>query len=333
MDADDLAFGTSRWSSKLIHGGLRYLASARFGVAHESAVERGVLMERTAPHLVAAQPFALLLTPLVARGQAAVAWTGLRAGDALRLGARTARATLPAPRRLTAVETRRLARRCAPTGCAAACCPGTAGFTDDARLVTALARTAACDRSLASSSGVRDRAGLRPPGRSPPGGQLEARRRARGRAARLLVTSSLTTRRAVSRGSSRALSTPGLPGAGRANAWTEVAGGGDHPRSRRESPPPSDSTEESTASGSARRSHYRGGRTVRSRRADLGQAGGLRHSHDYRHRRRGPSRSPLAVNFRRVGTVSLPRGSGVIPGRGGLPPPESLGHVHTPATI
>ncbi|MYW48149.1 FAD-dependent oxidoreductase, partial [Streptomyces sp. SID161] len=51
VDAHDLAFGTSRWSSKLIHGGLRYLASAQFDVAHESAVERGVLMTRTAPHL------------------------------------------------------------------------------------------------------------------------------------------------------------------------------------------------------------------------------------------------------------------------------------------
>lgn len=41
VDAHDLAFGTSRWSSKLIHGGLRYLASGQLDVAHESAVERG----------------------------------------------------------------------------------------------------------------------------------------------------------------------------------------------------------------------------------------------------------------------------------------------------
>src|SRR4051812_36993524 len=47
-----LAFGTSRWSSKLVHGGLRYLASGAVGIAHESAVERGILMTRTAPHLV-----------------------------------------------------------------------------------------------------------------------------------------------------------------------------------------------------------------------------------------------------------------------------------------
>ncbi|MGM9386099.1 FAD-dependent oxidoreductase, partial [Streptomyces antibioticus] len=95
VDAHDLAFGTSRWSSKLIHGGLRYLASAQLDVAHESARERGVLMERTAPHLVRAQPFVLPLTPLVSRPQAALAWAGFRAGDTLRLAARTARATLP----------------------------------------------------------------------------------------------------------------------------------------------------------------------------------------------------------------------------------------------
>ena len=40
----DLAFGTSRWSSKLIHGGLRYLASGQLDVAHEIAV--GDLVDR-----------------------------------------------------------------------------------------------------------------------------------------------------------------------------------------------------------------------------------------------------------------------------------------------
>ncbi|WP_395570656.1 glycerol-3-phosphate dehydrogenase/oxidase [Streptomyces sp. BK79] len=143
VDAHDLAFGTSRWSSKLIHGGLRYLAAAQFDVAHESAVERGVLMERTAPHLVRAQPFVLPLTPMVSRGQAALAWAGFRAGDALRLAARTARATLPAPRRLSPVETRHLA----PALCSERLRGGLLSWdgrlTDDARLVTALARTAA----------------------------------------------------------------------------------------------------------------------------------------------------------------------------------------------
>ncbi|WP_225637525.1 glycerol-3-phosphate dehydrogenase/oxidase [Streptomyces solaniscabiei] len=143
VDAHDLAFGTSRWSSKLIHGGLRYLASAQLDVAHESAVERGVLMERTAPHLVRAQPFVLPLTPLVSRAQATLAWAGFRAGDTLRLAARTARATLPAPRRLSAVETRHLAPALRSAGLRGGLLSWDGRLTDDARLVTALARTAA----------------------------------------------------------------------------------------------------------------------------------------------------------------------------------------------
>ena len=61
VDAHDLAFGTSRWSSKLVHGGLRYLAHGQVAVAHESAVERRILMEATAPHLTHALP---MLVPL-----------------------------------------------------------------------------------------------------------------------------------------------------------------------------------------------------------------------------------------------------------------------------
>ncbi|MBT2365981.1 glycerol-3-phosphate dehydrogenase/oxidase [Streptomyces sp. ISL-10] len=143
VDAHDLAFGTSRWSSKLIHGGLRYLATGQLDVAHESAVERGVLMERTAPHLVRAQPFVLPLTPLVSRGQAALARAGFRAGDLLRASARTSRATLPAPRALSAVETRHLAPALRATGLRGGLLSWDGQLTDDARLVTAIARTAA----------------------------------------------------------------------------------------------------------------------------------------------------------------------------------------------
>src|SRR5256714_9878031 len=62
LEARDLAFGTSRWSSKLVHGGLRYLARGQVGIAHESAVERGILMTRTAPHLIRALPILVPLT-------------------------------------------------------------------------------------------------------------------------------------------------------------------------------------------------------------------------------------------------------------------------------
>ncbi|KAB2345286.1 glycerol-3-phosphate dehydrogenase/oxidase [Actinomadura rudentiformis] len=143
IDAHDLAFGTSRWSSKLIHGGLRYLASGQIDVAHESAVERGALMEHTAPHLVRALPFVLPLTPMVSRSQAAVTRAGLQAGDLLRLAARTSRRTLPAPRRLSTVETLRLAPALRPYGLRGGLLSWDGQLADDARLVTALARTAA----------------------------------------------------------------------------------------------------------------------------------------------------------------------------------------------
>ncbi|MGC4956362.1 glycerol-3-phosphate dehydrogenase/oxidase [Actinomadura citrea] len=143
VDAHDLAFGTSRWSSKLIHGGLRYLASGQVDVAHESAVERGALMLRTAPHLVRALPFVLPLTPLVSRSQALLAGGGMRAGDLLRLAARTPRSVLPGPRRLSAVETLRLAPALRPHGLRGGLLSWDGQLADDARLVTALARTAA----------------------------------------------------------------------------------------------------------------------------------------------------------------------------------------------
>jgi glycerol-3-phosphate dehydrogenase len=143
IDAHDLAFGTSRWSSKLIHGGLRYLTSGQVGVAYQSAAERGVLMTRTAPHLVRALPFVLPLTPSVAPAQAALLAAGLRAGDLLRLSAGTPRAVLPGPRRLSAIETSRLAPALRSYGLRGGLLSWDGQATDDARLVIALARTAA----------------------------------------------------------------------------------------------------------------------------------------------------------------------------------------------
>ncbi|WP_395104857.1 glycerol-3-phosphate dehydrogenase/oxidase [Actinomadura sp. SCN-SB] len=143
VDAHDLAFGTSRWSSKLIHGGLRYLASGQVDVAYESAVERGILMERTAPHLVRALPFVLPLTSLVSRRDAAITRGGLAAGDVLRRAAGTRRGTLPRPRRLSTVETLRLAPVLRPYGLRGGLLSWDGQLADDARLVTAIARTAA----------------------------------------------------------------------------------------------------------------------------------------------------------------------------------------------
>src|SRR5918999_5116231 len=57
LEQRDLAHGTSRWSSKLVHGGLRYLQSYDFALAWESATERARPMGVTAPHLVRPLPF------------------------------------------------------------------------------------------------------------------------------------------------------------------------------------------------------------------------------------------------------------------------------------
>ncbi len=143
VDAHDLAFGTSRWSSKLVHGGLRYLARGQVGVAHESAVERGVLMETTAPHLTRPLPMLLPLTPGVTGRQATLARAGFLAGDLLRRGARTHRETLPRPRRVSATEALALAPGLRRGGLRGGLLSWDGQLEDDARLVTTIARTAA----------------------------------------------------------------------------------------------------------------------------------------------------------------------------------------------
>ena len=132
VEQADLANGTSRWSSKLIHGGLRYLAKGDVGLALESARERHLLMTRLAPHLVRPLPMLLPANRFVQ--------IGCTAGDALRRWVGTSGELLPRARRINAAETARLA-------------PGLTSrpsvlhwdgqVVDDARLVVAVARTAA----------------------------------------------------------------------------------------------------------------------------------------------------------------------------------------------
>ena len=52
----DFAFGTSSRSSRLLHGGLRYLAQGRIGLVHEASVEKKVI-HQIAPHLAEPLPF------------------------------------------------------------------------------------------------------------------------------------------------------------------------------------------------------------------------------------------------------------------------------------
>ena len=57
VEARDWASGTSSRSSKLIHGGLRYLEMLDFGLVREALAERGLMLDRIAPHLVRPVPF------------------------------------------------------------------------------------------------------------------------------------------------------------------------------------------------------------------------------------------------------------------------------------
>ncbi len=143
VDAHDLAFGTSRWSSKLVHGGLRYLAQGQLAIARESAVERGILMEVTAPHLVHPLPMLTPVNDAMPRRRTAATWGGLQAGDVLRRSAHTTTRTLPRPRRLNATETLGLAPALRADTLRGGLLAWDGQLEDDARLVVTVARTAA----------------------------------------------------------------------------------------------------------------------------------------------------------------------------------------------
>ncbi|GAA1863281.1 glycerol-3-phosphate dehydrogenase/oxidase [Pseudonocardia ailaonensis] len=77
VEARDFAAGTSSRSSKLIHGGLRYLEMLDFRLVAEALQERGLLIQKIAPHLVHPVPF---VYPLKHRG-----WERLYAGSGVAL--------------------------------------------------------------------------------------------------------------------------------------------------------------------------------------------------------------------------------------------------------
>lgn len=90
VEMNDLASGTSSASSKMIHGGLRYLEQYAFRLVREALSEREVLL-RMAPHLI--RPTRLLLPPLPGRRNALMLRIGLLLYDWL-----GARKLLPASR-------------------------------------------------------------------------------------------------------------------------------------------------------------------------------------------------------------------------------------------
>jgi glycerol-3-phosphate dehydrogenase len=139
LEQRDLASGTSSRSSKLIHGGLRYLEMLDLGLVREALQERGLLLTRLAPHLVRPVPFLFPLTHRV--------WERPYVGSGLLLYDAMARfgptdAGLPRHRHLSRKAVSRLAPDFAPESIAGAIryydCQ-----VDDARLVVTLARTAA----------------------------------------------------------------------------------------------------------------------------------------------------------------------------------------------
>ena len=143
VEKHDLAFGTSRWSSKLVHGGLRYLATGNVGIARRSAVERGILMTRNAPHLVKAMPQLVPLLPSMNHASRALVRFGFVAGDGLRKLAGTPASTLPRSRRVDAARAVQLAPTVRRAGLDGALLAFDGQLIDDARLVAAVARTAA----------------------------------------------------------------------------------------------------------------------------------------------------------------------------------------------
>ena len=104
LEARDLASATSSSSSKLVHGGLRYLAMRDVRLVREAHAERRANATVVAPHLVRPLPFLVPLTPETSYGPAALlagtalygALSGFRDGPPRRLGTDAARELAPA---------------------------------------------------------------------------------------------------------------------------------------------------------------------------------------------------------------------------------------------
>lgn len=131
FEAVDFAKGTSSRATKLLHGGVRYLAQGQIGLVREALHERAVLMAN-APHL--AQPLAFVM-PAARRWQRAFYATGLRLYDLL-----AGRRSLGATRSLSAADLQQALPALA--GGQGGGVRYWDGQFDDARLALAMARTA-----------------------------------------------------------------------------------------------------------------------------------------------------------------------------------------------
>jgi glycerol-3-phosphate dehydrogenase len=138
VEQRDLGSGTSSRSSKLVHGGLRYLEMLDFALVKEALEERGLLLTRLAPHLVRPVPF---LYPLHKAWERPYVGAGLVLYDGLAMAGRWDMG-VPKHKHLFRKQLARIAPDVRTDDLHGAIqyhdCQ-----VDDARLVTTLARTAA----------------------------------------------------------------------------------------------------------------------------------------------------------------------------------------------
>ncbi|MEO3793789.1 glycerol-3-phosphate dehydrogenase/oxidase [Nonomuraea sp. B10E15] len=139
VEARDFASGTSSRSSKLIHGGLRYLEQLNFELVREALQERALLLQHIAPHLVRPVPFLFPLTHYA--WERAYVGAGVALYDTLGFASGLARG-VPGHRHLSRSRARRLApalKKSAFTGAI----QYWDAQVDDARYVMTMLRTAA----------------------------------------------------------------------------------------------------------------------------------------------------------------------------------------------
>ncbi|WP_316670432.1 glycerol-3-phosphate dehydrogenase/oxidase [uncultured Propionibacterium sp.] len=147
VEMGDWASGTSSWSSKLVHGGLRYLYQLDFALVHEALTERGRLLTRNAPHLVKAQPF---LWPLKHEYERVYSAVGVGMYDALAVAGAHGHRTVPLQQHLTRKGTAALAPAL-DTGKLAGAIRFYDARVDDSRLVIDLVRTAVSHGAAAAN--------------------------------------------------------------------------------------------------------------------------------------------------------------------------------------
>jgi glycerol-3-phosphate dehydrogenase len=146
LEQRDLASGTSSRSSKLVHGGLRYLEMLDFGLVREALAERGLLLTRLAPHLVRPVSF---LYPLHRTVERPYVGAGLALYDVLAMTGRYDMG-LPKHKHLFRRQVARIAPDLRTDELSGAVryydCQ-----VDDARLVVTIARTAAHHGALVAT--------------------------------------------------------------------------------------------------------------------------------------------------------------------------------------